>query len=200
MAGFNIRDFTSHINANGLMRTNKFLVRMPYPIGFDGIPGLTEASRYIELWCESASIPGVSIRVTDSRRHGYGPTEKFGSVAEFANVQMTFMSDKNGKMHNFFHTWTKLISNHDARLNDYTRVSGIKGQRPYEISYKNDYVSDIEILVFDDNGKERMKVFLRDAFPTAVGDIQLNWNDTNDFARIPVSFTFTDFYVEYNTA
>lgn len=199
MAGFNIRDFSSHINTYGLMRTNKFLVRMPYPTGFDTDSSLKEYSRYIELWCDSTSIPGVSIKTAEARRHGYGPVEKYGTVPMFNNVQMTFMFDKTVNVHNFFYNWTKMISNYDTRLNDYSKVTGIANQRVYEISYKNTYVSDIEILVYDDNGKERMKVFLRDAFPTAIGDVQLNWNDTNDFARIPVSFTFTDFYIEYTT-
>jgi hypothetical protein len=199
MAGFNIKDFASHMNANGLMRNNKFLVRMPYPQGFDNVPALKESSRYVELWCDSTAIPGVNIKTAETRRYGYGPVEKFGSVASFNGVTLTFIADKNAKVHYFFHNWTKLISNYDVRTGDFSRQSGIGSQRPYEISYKNTYVSNVEIIVFDDNGKQTMKVVLRHAYPTAIGDIQLNWSDTNDFVKIPVSFTFTDFYIEYYT-
>jgi hypothetical protein len=204
MAGFNISNFISHVNANGLMRNNKFLVRIPYPIGFDGIASLKETSRYMELWCDSTSLPGININTADVKRYGYGPVEKMGVTAGFNNVTLTFMSDNKALVHSFFYNWTKLISNHDARNGDFNKQSGLVGggmvsARPYEIAYKNDYVSNIEITVFNEGSKEIMTLTLRDAFPVAVGDIQLNWADTNDFVRIPVSLTFTDIFTNYKS-
>lgn len=204
MAGFNIRDFTTNIDKKGgLMRNNKFLVRIPYPLGFDTSSVLKNNSRMIELFCDSTSLPGVTINTTEVRRHGYGPVEKFGFAPLFNNLQMTFISDKQGAMHNFFYNWTKIITNYDVRYGDFNsfnlQIPSTEDQRAYEISYKSTYISDVEIVVFDENGAETMKVVLRNAYPTAVGDIQMNWNDTNDFVRIPVSFTFTDFHIEYPT-
>jgi hypothetical protein len=65
-----------------------------------------------------------------------------------------------------------------------------------ELAYKDDYAVDIKISVFKENTEEVIKIVLRQAFPTDIGDIQLNWNDTNDYMRIPVSFTYTDWYTE----
>jgi hypothetical protein len=77
-------------------------------------------------------------------------------------------------------------------LNNYKDYSG---HRSYELAYKDDYAVDIRISVFKENTEEVIKIVLRQAFPTDIGDIQLNWNDTNDYMRIPVSFTYTDWYI-----
>jgi hypothetical protein len=196
MAGFNIANFTSHINANGIMRNNKFLVRMSYPIGIDGKSDLTNTSRYIELWCDSANLPGVSMQTTQFRRYGYGVAEKRPVAPSFNNVSMTFMGDSKGSIHSYFHNWMKLINNYnlsDGNLNNYKDYGG---HRSYELAYKDDYAVDIRISVFKENTEEVIKIVLRQAFPTDIGDIQLNWNDTNDYMRIPVSFTYTDWYTE----
>jgi len=200
MAGFNISNFISHVNANGLMRNNKFLVRMPYPVGFESVAALKETTRYMELWCDSAALPGITVSTADVKRYGYGPVEKYGVTSTFNNVTLTFMSDNKAAVHSFFYNWTKLIANHDVRNGDFSNPSGVPGTtvaRPYEISYKSEYTSNIEVTVYDETSAEIMVLTLRDAFPTAVGDVQLNWNDTNDFARIPVSFAYTDFYTNY---
>jgi hypothetical protein len=200
MAGFNIRDFSAHMNANGLMRNNKFLVRMPYPIGFDPVPALKETSRYMELWCDSTSLPGININTAEVKRYGYGPIEKMGVAPTFNNVTMTFISDRKAAVHSFFYNWTKLIANHDARTYDFSSLTGIPAPvtaRPYEITYKKGYTSNIEIFVYDDNGNVSLKVTLREAFPVSMGEIQLNWTDTDDFVKIPISFSYTDFYTDY---
>lgn len=201
MAGFNIKEFAAHMNANGLMRNNKFLVKMGVPPNLQVSTKLLNVGRQIQLMCDSASLPGVAIQTSETRRYGYGPAEKYGFAPIFNNVQMTFVADKRGSVHDFFYNWTKLIANYENRngnLRQFDLTNPVtEDQRVFEISYKDDYKVLVEIIVFNDNGKEIMKVTLYNAFPTAVGDVQLNWNDTGDFVRIPVSFTYANFYVDY---
>jgi len=196
MSGFNIANFTSHLNANGVLRNNKFFVRMSYPIGFDGNNDLTNTSRYIELWCDSTNLPGVSMQTTQFRRYGYGVTEKRPVAPSFNNVSMTFMGDSKGAMHSFFHSWMKLINNYNLADGNLSNYKDYSGHRSYELAYKNDYTSDITISVFKENTDRVITIVLRKAFPTDIGDIQLNWNDTNDYMKIPVSFSYTDWYTE----
>ena len=80
-AGFNISTFRSVVNKSGVMRNNKFLARIPMPYGMTfartgGKSRLQEASRYLEVWCESTNIPGVSLATNGIRRYGYGNVEK----------------------------------------------------------------------------------------------------------------------------
>ena len=199
MAGFNVSDFSAIVRKNGLMRTNKFLVRIPYPVGFENSRELKNTSRYAELWCDGAAIPGINIKSSEVRRYGYGPTEQFGVAPQFDPITLTFISDNKAAVHAFFYKWTKLISNHDMRTGgiDHTGAGVISNQRTYELQYKNTYVSDIEITVFSEDGSETMKVTLRNAYPTSLGDVQLNWTDTNDFVRLVISLAYTDYYVSY---
>lgn len=200
MAGFNIREFTSHIHSNGVMRNNKFLVRMPYPIGFAGKSELTNTSRYMELWCDSVNIPGISMQTTQIRRYGYGVTETRPITPSFNRVTMTMMGDSKGANHSYFYNWMKLINNFDVRTGDMSRYSTglIAGQKAYELAYKDEYAVDVEISVFNDASSEVAKIVLRDAYPIDLGDIQLNWNDTNDYMRIPVTLVYTDWYSLYD--
>jgi hypothetical protein len=94
-----------------------------------------------------------------------------------------------------------MINNFDVRDGDYRnkKSNGTGSARAYELAYKKDYITDISIHVFKENTSEVLHLVLRQAFPTDLGDIQLNWNDTNDYMKIPVSFSYTDWYMEKNT-
>lgn len=204
-SGFNVETFKSSIGKNGVMRNNKFLVRMPYPRGMLNSNALKTTSRYLELWCESTNIPGVSLATTEIRRYGYGNVEKKPYVAVNNDVNFSFLSDADGDVWSFFQQWIRMIVNYDMRYGiNANRNNGVlAGQKPFELGYKYEYASDIEVIVFNETGKETLKVILREAYPTFVGDVQLNWGDTNNIARIPVTMTVYDWYnssTEYDNA
>lgn len=202
-SGFNISTFKSSIAKNGgVMRNNKFMVRIPMPIGmFENAASgatsiLTNTARVLELWCESTNIPGISLSTNEIRRYGYGNVEKRPYVAINNDVNFSFLSDSNADVWTFFQQWIRMIVNYDMRygINANQNNGVLKGQKPFELGYKYEYCSDVEIIVFNENGKETLKVVLREAYPTFVGDIQLNWGDTNNIARIPVTMTVYDWY------
>ena len=35
---------------------------------------------------------------------------------------------------------------------------------------------------------------MREIYPITLGDVQLNWGDANNIMRVPVTFTFKDWY------
>lgn len=198
--GFNISTFRSVVNKSGVMRNNKFLVRIPMPYGMtfartgaNGRSRLEETARHLEVWCESTNIPGVSLSTNEIRRYGYGNVEKKPYVPVINDVNFSFISDGKGEVWTFFQQWLRMISNYDMR-NGIIKPTGVLGQTPFELSYKYQYVSDIELFVFDETGKVVLALVLREAYPIFVGDVQLNWGDTNNIARIPVTMTVYDWY------
>jgi len=194
MVGFNVNEFRSEITKKGILKNNKFLVRMYAPRGFNS--SLSNTVRFLEFWCESANIPGVSLSATEVRRYGYGNIEKKPYVTMNNDVTMSFLGDAQGIIWTFFQQWIKLIVNYDMR-NGITGSTGVtSGQAPFELSYKEDYAVDIHLSIFDDLGNEAIHVLLREAYPIFVGDIQLNWGDTNSIMRIPVTFAVYDWYNE----
>lgn len=196
--GFNVNTFRSNITKNnGLLKNNKFMVRMFAPKGFlssDAAQSLTETARYMEFWCESANIPGVSLNVNEVRRYGYGTIEKKPYASLNNDINMSFLGDAKGAIWTYFQQWLRLIVNYDMRKGIIAETGMMPGQSPFLMSYKDDYAVDIYLYVFDDRNNEILTIVLRDAYPIFVGDVQLNWGDTNSLMRIPVTFTVYDWY------
>lgn len=194
MAGFNINNFISNINANGAMRNNKFLVRIPAPNGFSGQQILNETGKYLELWCESANLPSAMLGSQSVRRYGYGHEEKRPTTIQMNDINFSFISDGRAAIWTFFQQWIRLIYNYDLS-SGLIKPNGVStNMSAMDLSYKTDYAVDVELFVFSETGQQLLSVILREAYPLALGDIQLNWGDTNSIAKIPVSFTFFDWY------
>lgn len=195
--GFNLNTFRSNLNKNnGLLKNNKFMVRMYAPQGFKNSRAqeLNETARFMEFWCESANIPGVSLNVNEVRRYGYGTIEKKPYASLNNDINMSFLGDAKGAIWTYFQQWLRLIVNYDMRRGIFAETGMMPGQSPFLMSYKDDYAVDIYLYVFDDRNNEIFRIVLRDAYPIFVGDVQLNWGDTNSLMRIPVTFTVYDWY------
>ena len=174
------------------MRNNKFLVRIPTPNGFASQRVLNETGKYLELWCESANLPSAGLGSESVRRYGYGHTEKRPTKIEISDISLTFISDGRAAIWTFFQQWIKLIYNYDLS-SGLLKTNGVTtNMNAMDISYKTDYAVDIEIFVFSETGDQLLSIMLREAYPHSLGDVQLNWADTNNIAKIPVSFTFFD--------
>ena len=93
----------------------------------------------------------------------------------------------------------KLIVNTNSQKS-ISSVSGIQqNMYPYEVGYKDDYWTNVEVYVYDDTGTynktdntETLLVTLRDAYPTNIGDVTLNWADNTNYMRFPIAFTYFD--------
>ena len=195
--GFDVSTFRANINGSGLMRTNRFLVRIFVPPGMRTSPLLVGTAKYLEYWCEGINIPGVSLATNEVRRYGYGNYEKKPYVAVTNDVEISLISDAGAAIWTFFQQWVRMIVNFDMRngINPDVPNGVLAGQRPFQIAYKAEYVSDIQILVFNDHSTTpELVVVLREAYPIFVGDIRMNWADTNSIARIPVTLTMYDWY------
>ncbi len=194
--GFNVNSFRAEVNRyNGILKNNKFLVRMYAPQGLAATT-LANTVRSLEFWCESSNIPGVSLNTTEVRRYGYGNIEKKPYVSQNNDVTMSFFGDAQGIVWSYFQQWMRLIVNYDMRNGILGNTGILRNQAPFELAYKEQYGVDIHLYVFDDAGKVAIHVVLREAYPIFVGDIQLNWGDTNSLMRIPVTFTVYDWYNE----
>lgn len=198
--GFNISTFIASVASNGVMRTNKFLVRIHLPRGLQPYAPLNDTARYLEYWCQSVNIPGVSLATQDVFRYGYGNYEKKPYNAITNDVGLSFISDAGASVWTFFQQWMRMIVNYDMRNGITNSTSNttngvLPGQLPFQLAYKEDYISDVQILVFDEiSTTPQLVIILREAFPIFVGDVSLNWGDTNDIARIPVTLSCYDWY------
>jgi len=66
------------------------------------------------------------------------------------------------------------------------------------VDYKENYASTLELFVYNDAGILIAKYVMTEAFPIAIGDMPVNWADTNNLLKIPVTFTFYTMYNEFS--
>lgn len=207
--GFDIAKFRSHLSQKGLLKTNKFLVLIEPPPGMKSSRVVSEQENDVAaeiadalvFHCDSVVVPGIILLNSEARRYGYGPIEKKPFTGIYSEVPMTFMVDGNGDNLRFFQNWVKLIYNHDNRDNLRTATGLGREQYPFEISYKDEYATTIQILIYNDNGgefrngeDEAVLITLREAWPHTIVDMPLNWSDNNNIMRLPVIFTCFDWY------
>jgi hypothetical protein len=188
---FNIADFRASINSRGIARPSKFLVRIfaaPGMVGdFDAVV------RDMEMWAEATELPVFGLHTGDHPRYGYGPDEKRVVRPIYQDVKLRIISDEHMANWRFFKTWLNLIVESDMS-------GGIAGgggaAMPYEINYKDQYLTGVNIQTFDEFGNLRASVVLRDAFPVALEAIELAWANGEEYMRVPVTIAFTDWYEE----
>lgn len=197
-SGFNINKFKSQMNQDGILKPSNAFVRV-YPgpdFGLAKFGELEVARKKLEFHCEATNLPGVRLMTTEIRRHGYGVVEKKPYVPIFTDINLMFRSDSKGLLYKFFQSWIKMIINFDGRDSINSVNGSIRGQALYEVAYKNSYSSTIEISVFDPNGEIPITITLVEAYPIFLGEIPLAWAAVNDYIKIPVQFTFRDWYID----
>ena len=179
------------LHTNNILRNNRFLVTIPTPKLFprDGnrsIPNL-------DLVCNSGTLPGVSVSTSEIRRHGIGPVEKRPYSVNFIDLNLSFIIDGRGSIHRFFTWWMDGIVRFDRLV---TNPDNRPFQQPYEVAYRDEYVTDIIIHIYDDKSRQVYKVTAYNAFPLFMGDINLNWGATDDYVILPVTFGYTSWKSE----
>lgn len=190
--------FRSHFIKESILRGNRFLVQFNVPLLFNqGSEGRQKSdaktNTILPFVCLAGTMPGVSLSTSEVRRHGVGPVEKRPYSVNFVDLNLTFLVDGRGLIHQFFKEWIDGIVRFDRLV---TNSDGFAYQEPYEIEYRNNYVTDIEVYLYNDKLSQIYKVKLYNAFPIFMGDISLNWGATDDYVTLPVSFSYTSWTAE----
>lgn len=190
---FNIEQFKSETKSD-FIRTNRFLMTFASPRVMLGEGGSVEVNRKIEFFCESVNMPGFLLGSHDVRRWTYGPVEKRPFMPSFTQLQTTFTTDGDADTWKFFNHWTQKICPHDAEFGILTATGHYSGSTHgvYELQYKNAYATDLNIIVFGQNGDKKLHLICREAFPSQIVDIPLSWGDTSSIMKFQVIFDFLD--------
>lgn len=200
---FNIDQFSAEIgNRNGLMRTNRFQLRIPPPpilLGRQGVQEMFHENSGTHFWAQDVQMPGYQLQSGNVRRYTYGPNETRPFAPNFQQVQANFAADGNMTIFQFFDAWLQSIIPHDSDGLFSSGSSEFNGElgRVYELSYKTEYATDIDISLFDASGQEIMVMTLYEAFPSNINAIPLAWGDNNNYATFSVFFEYVDWNVRY---
>lgn len=195
MPKFNIKNFIANINKDGVLQTNRFEVFITPPlvlqnVVIDGV-NTRETSSLLNFRAENVKIPGIGLMMSDVNRYGVGPMQKMPYNSAFTSNAITFISDGKNSIHKFFYTWMTAIfdSTGSFQRNEDTKINSAAS---YTTEYKDYYTTDVTVKVYDVKGNLIQEIVMYRAFPEALNDINLNWNDNNNLMKVTVSFSFRD--------
>lgn len=179
-----INNLRSYISKNDVLSNNLFYVSFTPP-KFYATSGL-QFSKDLSLLCHNASLPGVSFGTSDVRRYGVGVTEKKPTFPIFTDLSLTFIGDGRGAVRNFFYNWM----DNTIKFSQHGGGPVLQTYSPFEVAYKDDYAVRMEIIVLDRHNRKIFVTEINEAFPIALGDQSLSWNDNDSLMSVPVTFTY----------
>lgn len=195
-----LSDFDRELNTRGLVRSNRYEVTFKPPKSLGNID-----TRVLTLRCSQAQLPGITFTTTNGApRYGYGAIESNPYAVLFEDAYLTFLLDVHSDVHKLFSDWTNAIVNRESigqsRL---AESSGPINNKPFEVGFKDDYVTDLRIKIFKDSGSKDgtltpiQECTLYRAYPKNLPNADFAWENVNDVVRYPVSFTYTDYSNKY---
>lgn len=131
--------------------------------------------RELALLCENAEIPGKSFMTQDAKV--YGPTYKIPYVAQYSDINLTFLCTNQFQERTLFDRWMEAMIPSDTNNPRFPK------------SDKSRYMTNIRIIKYDDTAQEVYIVELQDAFPTGLSSQQMSWQD-DGFLRLTVQFSY----------
>ena len=159
------KDFIAEIKTQGLARMNRFTVEFSPP------KGQSPDVRRMLLFCEKASLPGISFSTVQNRTFGEFREVPYDRL--FDTVQLTFHVDKKMTVKRIFDDWTGMIQN--------------PGNRSF--GWYNEYISPLTIRIQDLEDKVHYEVTCFEAYPKSVGQISLD-AEGKDTMRLEVTFQY----------
>ena len=151
-----------------------------YNVTFAGLPtGLSTAvNENLQYLCESVSLPTKGIA---SNAHDvYGPPREIPYRETFTEAALSFILDDAFTVKRFFDDWQKNIIDPETG----------------NVNYWNNFVATINITRLSNDASDfetandKYKIELREAYPSAVGEIALGHTQGGEILRLSVTFKY----------
>jgi len=161
-------------NLGGFAKGNR------YNVTFTGLPtGLdTGVNENLQYLCESVSLPtkGIASNAQDI----YGPPREIPYRETFTEAALSFILDDKFTVKKFFDEWQEKIINVETG----------------NVNYWNNFVATINITRLSNDAtsftdaSNLYKIELREAYPSAVGEIALGHAQGGEILRLSVTFKY----------
>ena len=161
---FNLDDFRK-VMSDGGARPSLFEMT----IGFPG-SGLSRSATFMTKVSE---IPGSTVGVIEVPY--FGRKLKIAGDRTFATLSCTILNDENYRLRKKFEDWMKLIARHETAVGA-TRL--------------DQYQTDLQLAQKRRNGSTAAYYFFRDAFPTSLGTIAVDWSSIDTIEEYTVEFQY----------
>lgn len=196
---FNITTFQSK-NKLGFLKSSNFIIQIMRPPWAQNDPGFKEID--LVYLAHAVTLPGVQVLTNESRIYGQGPMVKMPYDIGTTDTTINFYVDGAGKTLHYFYEWLKNIVNLSHTQNE-VRTGALSNQ----VSYRKDYTTKIEIMLYgdrppngvnpEDHDDAALSIYtLYDAFPTGVTEPVLSWNMGSEILGFGVTFAYRSFEVK----
>ena len=152
-----------------------------YNVSFSNLPaGLsTTVNENLQYLCEAVSLPtkGIASNAQDI----YGPPREIPYRETFTEAALSFILDDAFTLKRYFDTWqANIINPENGNVNHYW----------------NDIIGTINIVRLENDatdfsgGSDKYSVELREAYPSAVGEIALGHSQGSEILKLSVTFKY----------
>ena len=207
-----INRFRSAIaKGEGVARTTRFLVNITLPTNVELIedkisqlvygsqePGTTggpagmgvpqadaqsvnkDLAPMVSLMCTDITMPSRTFNTSPYRIAG--APYKYPTQVQYGDITATFIGDKFLRLRRFFELWQSMMYNNQTGMWNF---------------YK-EYIGNVDIFqlgqfeALNDRDSATYGVRMREAFPSAIGDITYSSGTQNDYVKVTVTFSYRD--------
>ena len=180
---FNLNSFMGQLQeVNSLAQSSKYTLEIKPPKWAQG----SDTPSKLIFFCDSVNMGGGSAIPGEFKVQGIGPFDRRPSQYIAPDITAQIMLDSNGGNLAFFQEWMNNIININASSGEQTEVNGAAFG---EVYYRDNYLSELTITMYDVAGNPTITYKAYEAWPTVLGDVQLGWNSTDEIARLQVNFS-----------
>lgn len=179
MADLRVDRFRAQLVGGGA-RANMFEANITFP-GYAG--GNTEVTNFM---CRSAQLPGSVLGVVEVPFRGR--IIKLAGDRTFEPWTVTIYNDTDFQVRDAFESWMNGLNTHITNLSPEANNSGIGG-----------YAANMEINQLDQNGTIAKQYILKNAFPTNVAAIELNYDQATTIEEFQVTIEY-DYWTNDNVS
>jgi hypothetical protein len=165
---FNVNNFRANFVGQGA-RPNLFEVTVPFPGGAN--PG--EAGQKMTFMCKGSQIPGGTIGTVEANY--FGRVVKLAGNRTFDEWTTNVINDEDFAVHAGFVNWMNYINSHEGNLRS---------------SASTDYQVDAVVRHYSKDGNTIKEVTLRNAWPTAIPAIELDWATNDSLEEFAVTWAY----------
>lgn len=178
---FNINELSSSISKYGVQRTSHYTANITLPsiLGDKGI--MTESP----IRVNSVNLPGINLASDEIKYKGFGLTEKRAIQSNYDDIAITMIADHSGRLSDAMYSWFELIHPADIEKHNSMDIEYME--------YPNNYYGGLEINLYDSTGTMHTTFNFIHPFPTAIGSVQMSWEDQNTIMLLPVSFAYRSY-------
>jgi len=173
-----VDDFRSKLTGGGA-RSNMFSVDVTFP-GYSG--GDTEITSFM---CRGAQLPASIVGLVEVPFRGR--IVKLAGDRTFEPWTVTVYNDTTFEVRSAFEKWMDGLNTHVGNEGEQSNNSGI-----------GRYASNIDVHQLDQKGKKVMTYYLKNAFPTNVAAIDLDFAQVGEIEQFQVTIEY-DYWTNKNT-